>query len=384
MKSLILTVLYLAKDTVNRWFTRLSSPVARILVVFFLTLCALCFLGSYVISAKVMRDRIRMQGGDLVQMMVMPGHRDSNICLPSRNELEEILGVDSIALRSVGFARGFADRSVPVYTFDFERMGQLLPLMAPSGMPTLFVSRKHADKLGPASVVVENERIDVFVRLLPEDHLFSRLVGKAETLLVTPDFYEAQAGNRRAPAGSQLLLMRVHDTSSSAGVRRVVEYCENYRRLEGAQGYVNSALQLLQEMDIILGNQMQCRLAFCLGIACIVGILLTALAGMEYRQNEYIYTLMKSFGIHPFLLVGSFIVENLVLVGCSFVAAVWVFMHFQHIIVKQFFKMGHYSLGLGEIMPELQLIAVSLLGCVLVSSVPIIVAAHRDIGRVLK
>ena len=104
---------------------------------------------------------------------------------------------------------------------------------------------------------------------------------------------------------------------------------------------------------------------------------------MEYRQNEFIYTLMKSFGIHPILLVGSFIVENLVLVSASFAAAIAVFMKAQHIIVAQF-KLGQYSLTLEEIMPEIQLISLTLLFCVFVSSIPIVVAANRQIGRVLK
>ncbi len=383
MKSLILTVLYLAKDTVHRWFTRLSSPVARVLVVFFLTLCALCFLGSYVISAKVMRDRIRIQGGDLVQMM-MSDHGGTRAYLPQPQEVDALLGADSIALRSLTYVSASDGRGIAAYTYEFERMGQFMPLLAPSGIPTLFLSPKSELRPGPVSVVVNTERVDVYARYLPEDHLLARLLHGRDALVVQPDHFMAEEAMKRSSFSTQQLLLRVHDTSSSDGVRRAVEYCENYLRLEGAQGYVSSALMLLREMDIILSNQVQCRVAFCLGIAGIVGILLTALAGMEYRQNEYIYTLMKSFGIHPLLLVATFIVENLVLVGSSFLVAVWVFMESQHIIVRQFFKMGQYSLGLEEIMPELQLIAISLLGCVLVSSIPIIVAANRDIGRVLK
>ena len=136
-------------------------------------------------------------------------------------------------------------------------------------------------------------------------------------------------------------------------------------------------------MDIILSNQTQCRATFCLGIVFIVGILLTALAGMEYRQNEFIYTLMKSFGINPLLLVASFIVENLILVAVSFGAAILVFMKAQRIIVAQF-KLGQYSLTIQEIMPEIQLISATLLLCIFVSAIPITVAANRQIGRVLK
>ncbi len=383
MKSLILTVLYLAKDTVHRWVTRLSSPLARVLVVFFLTLCALCFLGSYVISAKVMRDRIRSQGGDLVQM-TMGDLESRQAFLPTQKALAELLDADSIALRSIGFVRNEDDRSVPAYTFEFARMGQFLPIMAASGMPTLFICERSTLSPGPSSVRLGEERINVFVRRMPEGHMLSRMFQRSDALIVRPDSYEAAVATGKGRRGSQQLLLRVRNTETAEGVRRAVDYCETYRRLEGAQGHLVSALPLLQEMDIILSNQVQCRVAFCIGIAGIVGILLTALAGMEYRQNEYIYTLMKSFGIHPLMLVGTFIAENLLLVGASFVTAVWCFMHFQRLIVQQFFKLGNYSLGIEEIMPELQLIAISLLGCVLVSSIPIIFAANRDIGRVLK
>ncbi len=384
MKSLILTALYLAKDTVNRWFTRLSSPVARVLVVFFLTLCALCFLGSYVISAKLMRDRIHQQGGDLVFLMVSSGRDDGEFCLPRPGELDKLLGADSVALRSIGYARNEEGRGVALYTYDFERSGQFLPLLAPSGMPTLFIGERSTLQPGPASVELGRETVEVFVRRMPEEHLLARLANRGDILIVQPDSFIASVAAQRSRGNSQQLVLRVRDTSSSAGVRRAQDYCENFLRLEGVQGHVRSALPLLREMDVILSNQMQCRIAFCAGIAFIVGILLTALAGMEYRQNEYIYTLMKSFGIHPLMLVAAFIVENLVLVGASFAAAVWSFMYFQKFIVAQFFKMGHYLLKLEEIAPELQLIAVSLLGCVLVSAIPIIFAANRDIGRVLK
>ena len=58
-------------------------------------------------------------------------------------------------------------------------------------------------------------------------------------------------------------------------------------------------------------------------------------------------------------------------------------MKAQRVIVAQF-KLGQYSLSIEEIMPEIQLISATLLLCVLVSAIPITVAANRQIGRVLK
>ncbi|MBQ8899949.1 MAG: hypothetical protein IJY72_03255, partial [Akkermansia sp.] len=207
-----------------------------------------------------------------------------------------------------------------------------------------------------------------------------RMIGSSG-LIMQP---ENLPSNFNTTSASQQLIIRVRELNSSEDIHRVEQYLQNLIRLDGRHANIISASRLLSEMDIVLSKQTQCRVAFCVGISAIVGILLTALAGMEYRQNEYIYTLMKSFGIRPILLVGAFIVENIVIVGASFAGALASFMYFQEIIVTQILKLGHYTLTLQEIQPEIELICYTLLGCILISSIPISVAANRDIGRVLK
>ena len=383
MKSLILTALYLAKDTLNRWVSRISSPLARVLVVFFLSLCALCFLGSYVITAKALRDKIRTQGGDLVQMMIFSTPGSNGTALPTEQELSDLLDVDSLAVRSVGSAM-IEHRSVSIFTYDFQRAPQFAPLLSPSAGPCLLCPRdKPHFQPGPRDVTLAGETTTrtLMVRHLAPEHLLMRLMPEG-CILIPPEMAESLSPNR---GGSmQRIITRVRNLEGAKSLTRIETYFENMLRLEGAQGHVISASRMLKEMDVVLSNQTQCRAAFCIGIVSIVGILLTALAGMEYRQNEYIYTLMKSFGIHPAMLVGAFLVENLLLIGLSFAGAVVAFMKSQEIIVSQFFKMGHYSLKLEEIMPEIQLIAAMLLICIAVSSIPIIAAANREIGRVLK
>ncbi|MBR2313223.1 MAG: hypothetical protein IKA55_00060 [Akkermansia sp.] len=382
MISLILTTLYLAKDTVHRWFTRASSPLARVLVVFFLSLCALCFLGSYVISAKAIRDKIRSRGGDLVAAFFMlPG--ESGGCLPSQKDTLELLGADSIAIIPAGSVNVTERKLLPVITYDFRRAGQFMPLLPASGGPVVLCPENApAYPRGPLDVTLQGDEfsITVPVRYLPADHLLMRLQ-PGGLMLMPPEMVPPESQGRAMRY--HRMMLQVRELENAESLHRVCRYLNKLKQLEGWEGSVSSAAALLEEMDIILGNQNQCRAAFCLGIMLIVGILLTALAGMEYRQNEFIYTLMKSFGINPLLLVGAFIVENLLLVAASFAGAVAVFMKAQKVIVAQF-KLGQYSLSLEEIMPEIQLISVTLLICILVSAIPIMVAANRQIGRVLK
>lgn len=387
MISLILTTLYLAKDTVNRWFSRISSPLARVLVVFFLSLCALFFLGTYVISVKVVRERIRLEGGDLVHAIISP-ERGESCHIPGRNELLEWIQADSWVLLNVGSVRTDERRTVPVCTVEFGRQAQILPLMAEGGAPTLVYPAGEqpnpgeglADIIPPGRYSTPQS---VAVRPLPAGHPLARMVRNG-ALLLLPDTAAEQLGEERLRNATRQVLLQVQELNSSRDIRRVENYLQNLIRLEGAHASVNSVVGLLEQMDVILSNQMQCRAAFCLGIVLIVGILLTSLAGMEYRQNEYIYTLMKSFGIHPILLVLNFLAENLLLVGISFAAALAVFMHSQEIILTQFFKLGEFRIGAAEIMPEIRLICAALLLCVTVSALPIFVAANREIGRVLK
>ena len=381
MISLILTILYLAKDTVHRWFTRASSPLARVLVVFFLSLCALCFLGSYVISAKAIRDMIRARGGDLVAAFFMLPKDSSGAFLPTRQETLQHLGADSVVIIPAGNAEVDERRYIPMITYDFRRAGQFMPMLSPGGGPTLLCPAENPPyPAGPLDIRVQDNSFTVMVRHLPGDHMLMRLQ-PGGVLLVPPEHleYVNQGRNMRYLR----MLLQVQELENAESLNRVCRYLETLKRLEGLEGSVSSAAGLLEEMDIILSNQTQCRATFCLGIVFIVGILLTALAGMEYRQNEFIYTLMKSFGINPLLLVASFIVENLILVAVSFGAAILVFMKAQRVIVAQF-KLGQYSLTIEEIMPEIQLISATLLLCVLVSAIPITVAANRQIGRVLK
>lgn len=383
MISLILTTLYLAKDTIHRWFTRASSPLARVLVVFFLSLCALCFLGSYVISAKAIRDKIRSRGGDLVAAFFMLPEGGNPVCLPTQQETQKLLGADSVVVIPAGNAQAEDRKFIPIMTYDFRRAGQFMPLLAPSGGPTLLCPAESAlYPQGPIDLKLhgQSEPFTAMVQHLPAEHMLMRLQENG-VLLVQPELVEQIAPNSNARY--QRMLLQVNDLQGAESLQRVTRYLNTLRKLEGIEGNVSSAAALLEEMDIILGNQNQCRATFCLGIVFIVGVLLTALAGMEYRQNEFIYTLMKSFGIHPVMLVGSFIMENLVLVATSFAAAVAVFMQAQKVIVAQF-KLGQYSLTLEEIMPEIELISLTLLFCILVSSIPILVAANRQIGRVLK
>ncbi len=384
MISSILTVLYLARDTIHRWFTRLSSPVSRFLVVYFLTFIALAGLGSYVITLNLVRMELLKQGGDIVVSNVSSNGTKGTV-LPSYREISERLNADSYLLNSLGRAEVEQGSSLTVYTYDFSRQNQMLPLLSRSGAPTILQDPGHPQySPGPIRIRVEGYPIDAVVRNLPEGHPLAHVFSNGAVAIIPPDRMPPQMTARITPALMTMLVVRARVLESSLSIERIERYLRILYRYEHLSGSIISGAHLLRRLDAVMGKQMQCRLAFCLGITAIVGILLTALSGMEYRQNEYIYTLMKSFGIHPLMLVGTFIIENILIVGASFAASIATFMYCQRIIVTQVLKMDDYTLTLEEVRPEIMYISYALIMCVIISSIPIFVAANRRIGYVLK
>ncbi len=380
MKSLILTVLYLAKDTLHRWKTRVSSPLARVLVVFFLSVCSLCFMANYVLTTKKVFDDIARAGADTARISVMPLGRSQPLCVPDDvSFLEKAFDCDAMILWNSGFSVQVNKKLYSVMCYRIPEIARLAPLLPERGNAVLLLPKDVEKELGeaPVTVSVEGRHIDVPCRRMPEDHILQRVYPYGVVLV------DASSSLIRRHAQGALLILK-QKSMNYRGMKRIETYFQDFFKLEHVSPIVMTSAHLLRKMEIVQGNQQQCRAGFTIGIAVIVGILLTALASMEYRQNEYIYTLMKSFGIRPVMLVGVFIVENLLLVAVSLAAAVQFFMIAQTVVLREFFKLEQYRLTLEEIVPDVTLLGATLVLCVFVSAIPIVCAVRREIGRVLQ
>ena len=360
MKSLILISLYLFKDTLHRWKERPASPLSRVLVAFFLSLCALSFLANYVLSSKMLHEEIRKNGADLITVFdtVREGEASKRSLL--QHELPLLHDCDVLALKDSC-----------AFLADLELEEQSIVLLFNPGRSPL-----HP---GPCAVSIGDFDFSLNASPLPENHLLGKLYPSGVILAPEGAFnfeLDSLMSNYR-------YVIRVHEMTA-ANIQSIEETLNNIVRYDGSMTIVQTHVGLLKRLEVLMSNQMECRMGFSIGIAVIVGILLTALASMEFRQNEYVYTLMKSFGVRPLLLILTFIVENIFLIGISFAGAVWAFMKTQKIVLGEFFKLGDTVLTYADIRQDLWLLGISLLGCVLFSSIPVVFSAYRPIGKVLK
>lgn len=378
MKSLILTSLYLFKDTVYRWKERPSSALSRLLVVFFLSLCALAFLANYVLSTKLLQDKLRANGADLVVLIDYGGGGSSNKTDLIKYELTKVVDADVLILNDMRLRGAINDQDFAIVEYGDEGLSGLkdFPL---EQFPYLALLPADSDiPVGPATINVNGYSFNLVTRKVPSGHMLEKLYQYGIVLVPTGvlDAFDVKGEVKR-------YVVKVKEMTYE-NIKFIDQLLKNIARLDGSTCSVQSSERVLADLDVMLNNQTETRAGFSIGIAVIVGILLTALASMEFRENEYVYTLMKSFGVRPFLLVFTFIMENVFLVGLSFCAAVAFFMEVQKIILREFFKLGNTVLTLQELRDDILLLVISLGICVLVSSIPIAASAYREIGRVLK
>lgn len=340
-------------------------------------------MANYVLSSKMIMDRITEEGGNLISINVHANYSSADpLHLPDDAVfLKEQLRCEGLTLwRTPATVKSKGNTQIPVMCYDLAHRKSLLPILPENGSGIVLLTAPHNRvglKAGPETIDIQNAHYDVQCRLIPENHLLNKLYGNG-VLLVPADNTMFELDRNSA----QIILKA--ERMSFREITRIEQYFKDFFRLENAQAFIATASGLLKKMEIMQSNQSECRAGFSLGIGVIVGILLTALASMEYRQNEYIYTLMKSFGIRPAMLVGAFIAENTILVGIAYAGAIQAFMFSQDIVLREFFKLGHYRLTLGEILPDIRLLGIALTVSVFVSSIPIIMAARREIGRVLQ
>lgn len=378
MKSLILTLLYLFKDTLHRWKERPASPLSRVLVSFFLSLCALSFLANYVLSTKLLQDEIRQSGGDLIIAYDVNPDGKPPLETLLQQHLPRLHPCNVLALKQVASA-AMGKSNYQIVEYGIAAYGQLkeLPIDRHSRL-LLFGLKQELEQEGPRTVQMNQFSFPLHACHLPEHHVLGKVFPQG--LIIVPAGTFSSQGLQ---SGTTIYIIQAAEMTSAL-ISGIENTLTNLVRLDQRFTSIRSTAPILRRLDILMGNQAECRAAFSIGIAVIVGILLTALASMEFQQNEYVYTLMKSFGVRPVFLVLNFIMENIFLVGGAFIAAVFCFMKTQKIVLGEFFKLQNTSLSLQDIMPDLTLLGTSLFICVLVSSIPIIISANRQIGKVLK
>lgn len=381
--SLLLSIFYLTKDMLNRWKTHFSGALARICVVFLLTIIALIVLSSFVVSEKVVAAEIHRNGGNVVSVVenYFGNTLDGNEKPPlPRDWISAPAGtVISTFDETFSFAK-YQSENFPIVLYDFSA-AHFFPEIkfSPKGVFFLPKSQSEAveafrdfevsDYIVPAKTLARKRGNEVLSAIYPAGAVF--------VPANSGEFLKNDGFTRRT----------IFEASeANAEIVRMIEQGLRERiRLDERRAFVFSSLKLLERMERIRQDQQVWRWAIPLGIIFIIGILLISISSVEFRQNEYIYALMNSFGVNRALLVASFVVENAILIFGAFFAAVRIFFRCLPLLIQEAFKLGgNITLSMQELSSDFTSIIGSLLVCIVLSAVPVALSAFREIGKVLK
>ena len=374
MWGTLLIGFYLARDTVYRWLTRMSSPLSRLCVVFFLSLCGLIFLSSYVISIKLLRQQIYSSGADLViaSEFISAGgvHRAGRSPIPPNPaKYERHLFHESFAAATIGQQNYQLVEYMPGSTRLFpRRLHNTIYLLPVQPTQKSMPEKLQLDGYSLQAVTIPESQAGLLRRLYQSGAVFVPY-GSLNTLW--------QNGYMRR------YVLRMKDATAAA-VQRQEQALQQLAKLDKRNLHVMSSGKLLEELGEMERTQYSFRVWVTVGISAIICLLLTSISSLEFRQNRYVYALIGSFGISRFLLFLSFIIENTILVTVGFVASLAALWSVRGYITGVLYKSPDLTLDLWELENDIRTFCLAFGICVLVSSLPIAVAACRPIGKVLK
>ena len=374
MWGTLLIGFYLARDTVYRWLTRMSSPLSRLCVVFFLSLCGLIFLSSYVISIKLLRQRIHSSGADLViaSEFISAGgvHRAGRSPIPPNPaKYERHLFHESFSTATIGQQNYQLVEYMPGSTRLFpRRLHNTIHLLPVQPTQKSMPEKLQLDGYSLQAVTIPEQEAGLLRRLYQSGAVFIPY-GSLNTLW--------ENGYMRR------YVLRMKDATATA-VQRQERALQQLAKLDKRNLHVMSSGKLLEELGEMERTQYSFRVWVTVGISAIICLLLTSISSLEFRQNRYVYALIGSFGISRFLLFLSFILENTFLVTMGFVSSLAALWSVRGYITGVLYKSPDLTLDLWELENDIRTFCLAFGICVLVSSLPIAVAACRPIGKVLK
>ena len=374
MKSTLLIVLYLIKDMFYRWLMRISCPLSRFLVVLFLCFCAFVFLSSYIISIKALEERIQSSGADLIVVTEFVSgtscvHASGYTIIPSQSDEYELhLFHEPFLSAMIGEQFYPLVEYMPISTRLFENV-------LGCGNGICILPKEPCETISPMDCTVD-------------DHLVHAVTLPDSSYPMLRRIY--QGGAVFFPYGTlhgiwntgftRKYVLRVK-CADEVHVGILEDTINQLIRLDKKSMSLVSSRSLLGELAQLRSSQYLFRVWVSIGISAIICLLLTSISSLEFRQNEYVYALMGSFGV---MLFGSFLVENTLLVSGGFAASLGCLWGVRRFISSDLYKSPGLTIEWWELSDDIRTFCLSFGICILVSCIPIACSIYRPIGRVLK
>lgn len=219
--------------------------------------------------------------------------------------------------------------------------------------------------------------------------------------------HESEAWTRR-PSGDAELLLNGRDTllggverlsgvlasgftkatilhaNSVEGVQRAHDVVAALSKVEGRRIAIQSNLRILRELEKVRAIQLQSLWWVTIGSSAVLGLVFGSLAWMEFREERYLLSLIRTFGVGRWTLLAHALLENCllavggVLLGFGFLQLAITRMNLDSLKMTWLRSAGSLYGDEGQL-----LILGAALGGIL-SCVPVAIGLRKPLGLVLK
>lgn len=113
---------------------------------------------------------------------------------------------------------------------------------------------------------------------------------------------------------TKVVVLRAADLGRLEKIHSVVE---TIAAVEGRRIYIQSALGVLKQIEQVQKIQVYVLWASTIGAGLVLGLVSGALAWMEFREERYLMSLIRSFGVGSLTLLVHAVIENCLLSVCG-------------------------------------------------------------------
>jgi len=383
MMSLISIPAYLFKNTLQRWLENPASPLTKAVITFLFAVLALLIFGVFQhfesqITTQLKRDDLRIiktqeqiYSGN-AQRRLHNGTDESYIWKDYTESFNSFLQAPLLAdtLRY---------KNIPLLSYDTPPPFAKIPQTEPGEPRPFIVFSKHPIKYGSDYIKIQETKIPAIS--LPYPPLLRAHYNSPAVAMVPSEIIEPLL--ERGFAQFQIILPK--ENTSTAELETLIK---THAHAEGRRIHVTSSVEVLNKLQEFLNNQKSARLIIGAVITAILSLTLGSLSLLEFRQEQYLFALLRSFGVRKSYLFIHYLLETATLTYSGLWLASYSITHFIP------FMLQHYdidpkaysllkSIAATPVAEDYKTLLTAITLGVIISSIPVVLGLRKQTGLFL-
>lgn len=318
MKYWISITFYLWKNIWNRWFESPLSALSKIILTFLLTVLAFSIVGALRHTEQLLEEKLGEQDVLTAIITLSPTEEKGSVHL--NNSLHRETAIKKIAQenatidyvrRSYYTAETAENVRLPIITFWSEPSFWEEEYGEFSRPENFLFSREDS---APQIATINN--IPFSLNKLPFPQVLGNVRGQDQIICLPYMRGELLLTN----GFTEFLLIQAPSVES---LKDSLNRIEAYLLAERMRYTLTSSMGILTDLLKFMDIQQYVRLILLSLLIIIIAIVLGNQALLEFREQQYHFALLRSFGVPHFLITMMDLLEKILLSGIGFLLAVY-------------------------------------------------------------